>query len=105
MKEMYSVRLGSFVRHSSLLGFPAFTGSDITGRGKEFGFKIYLSCNEDILIGLKNLGNTLSEDDCKALERFVCVLNKNENYTNVSELRWFLYCHHKQKAYLQHKVP
>ena len=90
------------LRSSPLLGFHAFTGSDVTGkfagRSKEFCFKIFLSCNEDILIGLKHLGNTLSGDDCKALEWFVYVLPRNENHTNVSELRLFLYCHRKAQA-------
>ena len=90
------------LRSSSLLGFHAFTGSDVTGkfagRSKEFCFKIFLSCNEDILIELRSLGNTLSEDDCKALERFVCILYKYENHTNVSEFRWYLYCHREAQA-------
>ena len=90
-------------RHSlALLGFHVFTGSDVSGkfawRSKEFCFKTFLSCNDDILIALENLGNILREDVFNNLEKFVCFLYRNKKYSNIYDLRWFLYSNREGQA-------
>ena len=48
-------------RHAAaILGFISFTGSDLSGRfpgrTKDWCFKVFLSCNSDILAALASLG-------------------------------------------------
>ena len=88
--------LGS--KHASvLLGFHAFTGSDISGkfagRTKDSCFKAFLFCDDKILDALAILvsDSYLSTDGCSWLERSVCILYQSKMNTNVNELRWFLY--------------
>ena len=63
-------------RASAMLGLHAFMGSDtcgrFAGRTKEWCFKVFMSCDEDILEALASLGNIdPSPETCKQLERFV----------------------------------
>ena len=84
-------------RASALLGFHAFTGSDMSGkfagRTKDYCFKVFMSCDDEILDALAMLGNgiDLPADVCSQLERFVCILYRSEIFTKVNELRWFLF--------------
>ena len=85
------------IRHisaSSILGFHDQTGSDMSGRfsrrTKEWCFRVFIACDDDILSYLKCLGHRyLSQEEYDQLERFVCQLCKS--YIKVNELRWFLY--------------
>ena len=79
---------------SSILGFHDQTGSDMSGRfagrTKEWCFRVFMACDDDILNYLKSLGHRcLSQEEYDQLERFVCQLCKS--YIKVNELRWFLY--------------
>jgi len=82
-------------RVAAILGFHAFTGSDVTGRfagrSKDWCFKVFLTCDRMILEALDSLGlaDPLPHVHTE-LERFVCLLYKSEFYTKVNELRWFL---------------
>ena len=83
-------------RASAILGFHALTGSDISGRfagrSKEWCFKMFMACDDDILNDLESLGHRdLSQEEYDQLERFVCQLYKSKVYTKVNEYRWFLY--------------
>jgi hypothetical protein len=83
-------------RASAILGFHAFTGSDMSGRfagrSKDWCFKVFMSCDEEIHEAFTSLGNTdPTPDVCSQLERFVCLLYKSKVHTKVNELRWFLY--------------
>ena len=84
-------------RASALLGFHALTGSDVSGRfagrTKDWCFKAFMSCDDEILDALAMLGNDsdLPSDACSQLERFVCALYQSNIHTTVKELRWFLY--------------
>ena len=81
---------------SALLGLHALTGSDVsgrfTGRTKDWCFKAFMSCDDEILDALAMLGNynDLPFDACSQLERFVCVLYRSKIHTTVNKLRWFL---------------
>ena len=61
-------------RASALLGFHALTGSDMSGRfasrTKDFCFKAFMSCDDEILDALAMLGNDidLPADVCSQLE-------------------------------------
>ena len=67
-------------RASALLGIYALTGSDMSGRfagrTKDWCFKAFMSCDDEILDALAMLGNAtdLPSEACSQLERFVCVL-------------------------------
>ena len=79
---------------SSILGFHDQTGSDmsgrVAGRTKEWCFRVFMACDDNILNDLKCLGHRyLSQEEYDQLERFVCQLCKS--YIKVNELRWFLY--------------
>lgn len=81
---------------SAILGFHAFTGSDssgrFAGRTKAWCFKVFLTCDVEILEALSSLGNNdPSPEICSQLERFVCRLYRSNTYNKVNELRWFLY--------------
>ena len=84
-------------RASALLGLHALTGSDMSGRfagkTKDWCFKAFMSCDDEILDALAMLGNDndLPSDACSQLERFVCVLYRSKIHTTVKEHRWFLY--------------
>ena len=84
-------------RASALLGFHALTVSGVSGRfagrTKDWCFKAFMSCDDEILDALAMLGNDidLPSDACSLLERFVCVLYRSNIHTTVKELRWFLY--------------
>ena len=83
-------------RASAILGFHAFTGSDTSGRfagrTKDWCFKVFMSCDEDIHKALASLGDTDPTPEVRSqLERFVCLLYRSKVHTNVNELRWFLY--------------
>ena len=88
----------------ALLGFHALTGTDVSGkfagRTKEFCFKIFLSCEDDILHALAILGTQqdLPTEIYETLERFVCLLYKSKKYSNVSDLRWHLYSNRQAEA-------
>ena len=88
-------------RHaSSLLGFHAFTGCDVTGKffgiSKEFSFKTFLESDNEILTALENLGTLLNGTN--ALEKFVCALYKHKNQSNIGNLCWYLYSHRGAEA-------
>ena len=89
-------------RASALLGFHAFTGTDVTGkfagRSKEFCLKVFLACDDDMLDALARLGEELSDDIHQLLERFVCLIYKSKQHTTVTELRWFLYSNREAEA-------
>lgn len=95
-------------RASALLGFHALTGSDMcgrfAGRTKDWCFKAFMSCDDEILDALAVLGNDndLPSDACSQLERFVCVLYRSKIHTTVNELRWFLY---SNRAALGENLP
>ena len=83
-------------RASAILGFHAQTGSDMSGRfagrSKEWCFKVFMACDDDILNALESLGQRdLSQEEYDKLERFVCQLYKSNVYIKVNEFRWFLY--------------
>ena len=83
-------------RASAILGFHALTGSDMSGRfagrSKEWCFKVFMACDDDILNALESLGHRdLSQEEYDQLERFVCQLYKSKVYTKVNEFQWFLY--------------
>ena len=83
-------------RASALLGFHAFTGSDMTGRfagrSKDWCFKVFLTCDSKIWEALESLGQAdPSPQVYSQLERFVCLLYKSKVHTRVEELRWFLF--------------
>ena len=84
-------------RHAeAIIGFHALTGSDMSGRfagrTKEWCFKAFLACDDDILDALESLGHQdLSQDVYDQLERFTCQLYKSRMYNKVNDLRWFLY--------------
>ena len=63
------------------------------GRTKDWCFKAFMSCDDEILDALTMLGNynDLLSDACSQLERFVCVLYRSKIHTRVKELRCFLY--------------
>ena len=85
------------LRSTALLGFHAFTGSDVSGkfagRTKDSAFKIFMTCDDNILRALAMLGNDgdLSDDIFSHLERFVCVLYRSKVHVKVNDLRWFLF--------------
>ena len=91
-------------RASALLGFHAFTGSDLcgrfAGRTKDFCFKVFLQCDDLILNALATLGtaNELSSEIYQELERFVCLLYKSKSHSSVGSLRWFLYSNKEAEA-------
>lgn len=82
----------------AILGFHAFTGTDITGKffrkSKEMCFRIFLGLNEDdsVLKSFSLLGSeeTPYDEMNRDFERFVCMLYKS-TITSVKELRWKLY--------------
>ena len=84
-------------RHASvILGFQALTGSNMSerfaGRTKEWCFKVFMACDDNILNALESLGcRDLLQELYDQLEGFVCQLYKFEVYTKMNELRWFLY--------------
>ena len=87
-------------RANSIIGFHAFTGTDMTGkfagRSKETCFKQFLSADVDILSALAKLGKSdrlPDETIISNLERYVCVLYGSRKYTKLEQLRWFLYSH------------
>ena len=62
------------------------------GRSKEWCFKVFMACDDDIRNALESLGHRdLSQEEHGQLERFVCQLYKSKVYTKVNEFRWFLY--------------
>jgi len=87
-------------RASALLGFHALTGSDTSGRfagrTKDWCFKTFMSCDDEILDALAMLENEndLPSDACSQLEHFVCMLYRSKIYTKVNELRWLFYSNH-----------
>ena len=81
---------------SAILGFHAFTGSDMSGRfagrSKDWCFKVFLTCDSKIWEALESLGQAdPSQQVYSQLERFVCLLYKSKVHTRVNELRWFLF--------------
>ena len=71
------------IRASAILGFHAHTGSDMSGRfagrSKEWCFKVFMACDDDILNALESLGHRdLSQEEYDQLERFVCQLYKSK---------------------------
>ena len=81
---------------SAILGFHAFTGSDMcgrfAGRTKDWCVKVFLLCDDQILNALASLGlSSPSPETCLHLERFVCLLYKSKMYSTVQDLRWYLY--------------
>jgi hypothetical protein len=91
-------------RASALLGFHAFTGSDVSGRfasrTKDWFFKAFMSCDDDILDALAYLGNDgdVPANVSTQLERFVCELYRSNVHTKVNELRWYLYSNRAAEA-------
>ncbi|CAG2055976.1 unnamed protein product, partial [Timema podura] len=65
---------------SALLGFHALTLCDLSGRfagrTKDWCFKTFIGCDDEIMDSLVMLGNDsdLLSDVCSQLERFVCIL-------------------------------
>jgi len=55
------------------------------GRTKDWCFKVFMSCDDEILDALAMLGN--DNDLPSQLERFVCVLYRSKIHTTVKELR------------------
>lgn len=84
-------------RAAALLGFHSLTGSDMSGRfagrSKDWCFKTFMSCDNEILDAMAQLGNHngMSCDARLQLERFVCLLYRSKIHTQVNKLRWFLY--------------
>ena len=79
-----------------MLGFHAFTGSNMcggfAGRIKEWCFKVFMSCDDEILEALASLGNNdPSPETCTQFERFIGMLYRSKVCIKVNELRWFLY--------------
>ena len=86
-------------RASAMLGFHAFTGSDMFGRfasrTKEWCFKVFMSCDDEILEEFASLGNIdPSPETGTQLERFVCMLYRSNVCTKVNELHWLFYSNH-----------
>jgi len=52
------------------------------GRTKNWCFKAFMSCDDEILDSLAMLGNN---------KRFVCILYRSKIHTKVNQLRWFLH--------------
>ena len=79
-------------RTSAMIGFHAFTGSDMSqrfaGRSKDWCFKVFLKCDSKILDALGALGQESdpSPEVCAQLERFVCLIYKSEELTEVKDL-------------------
>ncbi|KAK3889705.1 hypothetical protein Pcinc_006271 [Petrolisthes cinctipes] len=61
-----------------------------TGKTKDLCFKVFMSCDDEILDALSTLRNDidLPDDVCSQLERIVCLLYRSKIYTKVNELRW-----------------
>ena len=73
-----------------------FMGPDVCSRfgstTKEWCFKVFMYCDDEILKSLASLGNIdPSPETCTQLERFVCMFYRSKVCTKVNELRWFLY--------------
>lgn len=89
----------SMGHRQSLIGFHAFTGTDITGRfsriSKEFCTKVFLELEESsaILKSLALLGtlNTTITEFQDNLHEFVCLLYKNKSIKKLPDLRWYLF--------------
>ena len=80
----------------ALLGFHALTGTDVSGkfagRTKEFCFKIFLSCEDDILHELSTLGTQ------QELPTEIYETENTKKYSNVCDLRWHLYSNRQAEA-------
>ena len=104
-------------RWSSLLGFHAFTGCDITskflGKSKLSCWRTFTRAPTHVLAAFRQLGNleTDLETVSKGLEAFVCQLYNSKSTEDLSELRWQLYAQTQQasrlpptKAALKYKI-
>ena len=96
------------VRASAILGFHGQTGSDMSGRfagrSKEWCFKLFMACDDDILNALESFGHrNLSQEEYDQLERFACQLHKSKVYTKVNEYRWFLYSNRAAEGRVFHQ--
>jgi len=79
---------------STLLRFNVLTGPDMSGRfagrTKNWCFKAFMSCDDEIMDSLAMLrnNNDLPSDVCSQLECFVCIFYRSKIHTKVNELRW-----------------
>ena len=104
-------------RWSSLLGFHAFTGCDITskfrGKSKLSCWRTFTKAPAQVLAAFRQLGNL--EIDLSTistgLEAFVCQLYNTKSTEDISKLRWKLYAQTQQasrlpptKAALKYKI-
>lgn len=95
VKRTYSA-LGT-TKVEALLGYFALTGTykngGFSGKSKESTFKMFLKCPDDILKGLKTMGDQLIdiEDVCTAVIPFICYLYKSP-HRNIENTRWYLFC-------------
>lgn len=96
-------------RADAILGFHAFTGSDVTGRfagiTKLHCFKKFLECDDKILSCLASLGIDEAEPSPAVeneLERFVCILYRSSSIKKLKKLRWYLFAN---KAAASEKLP
>ncbi|CAG9761624.1 unnamed protein product [Ceutorhynchus assimilis] len=96
----------SIEHKTALIGFHAFTGTDITGRfsriSKEFCSIVFLELDKSspILRSLALLGtkNTYSTEMMESLEEFVCLLYRNKVIKNLADLRWYLFSTKNQEG-------
>ena len=83
---------------SSLPGFHAFSGADITGsfsgKGKKRCWLVFNKGEKDILQAFASLGTSLILDDVTiaGLEKYVCKLYEpNTKIERISDLRWLIF--------------
>ena len=93
-KPVYN-KLGHILA-SAIPSFHALTWWDMSGRfaGKtnEWCFKVFMTCDDDILNALKSLDHRdLSQEGIDQCEWFACQLYTSKVFTKVNDFRWLLY--------------
>ena len=87
-----------------MFGFHAFTGADTCGKvanaTKERCFKLFMSFDDSIRDALETLGDgeyIPGEHTIDQIQRMVCIIYKQKKFSNVGNLRWFLYVNHQSQ--------
>ena len=94
-----------YERCRALIGFHAFTGSDVSGKFNGFGklswwCEFVLSDGDVVIASFQSLGRgkVVNEETIRCLEKFVCIVVKKGRTTTLPETRWLLYCRNPGKS-------